>query len=583
MIKNLLKRQKIIVLLIIILSTQSLTSVSAAVKEGSKCSKVGATTASAGKKYTCLKSGKKLVWSKGITIKVTSKPTSTAIPIAKSQLAADSRITAASALTNLDICKTEDKTPYFLGDGILGYGNGFPRADFTISGKKTAKVLVVPMAFKNLPFTDNRNQPGSGPKSDLEQLTEVIPTVESSFKTLSANKFEVNFDILPKVQWWTFNTDSPFSTEWGVPHTPALEKILANEKMGFSFKGYDTVVFATGNGILGRNKITSAQAGIVKTKNSDSDRASVVFMIGALDRSTIWVHELGHSLFGLEDLYPFSDASAGRRTDRTSGTARWDLMADSSETVLLQWNRFLMGWLDDFEVRCISEQSSSIHYLARDYFGKDPKLLTVNLSPGVTLAAEAKPGSSSSIIDGSRLLLYTINTHIESGAEPIVVQNTLFSRGETASMLGWTFNVLDSDDAGILIEVVKTDINKFIPPAPKPRPTQSSSPSSKIKVEKGEVLSAGLLKARATWYVMGHESYRVYVIAADDDQKVFFESGVRNNSQNPIVVDISGLPCNREIRVVTMFFSEKDGKGERMVRDNNDLTILACEDTTKKP
>jgi hypothetical protein len=32
-----------------------------------------------------------------------------------------------------------------------------------------------------------------------------------------------------------------------------------------------------------------------------------------------------------------------------------------------------------------------------------------------------------------------------------------------------------------------------------------------------------------------------------------------------------------------MFFSEKDGKGERLVRENKDLPILACEDTAKKP
>jgi hypothetical protein len=42
----------------------------AAVKAGASCSKVGATSTYAGKKYTCIKSGKKLVWDKGVTVVV---------------------------------------------------------------------------------------------------------------------------------------------------------------------------------------------------------------------------------------------------------------------------------------------------------------------------------------------------------------------------------------------------------------------------------------------------------------------------------------------------------------------------------
>ena len=55
----------------------------AAVKAGAACSKLGATSTSAGKKYTCIKSGKKLVWNKGVAVAVpkpTSTPTATPSP-----------------------------------------------------------------------------------------------------------------------------------------------------------------------------------------------------------------------------------------------------------------------------------------------------------------------------------------------------------------------------------------------------------------------------------------------------------------------------------------------------------------------
>jgi len=51
----------------------------AAVSPGAKCSKAGATSTYNGKKYTCVKSGKKLVWNKGVALE---KPTPVATPSA---------------------------------------------------------------------------------------------------------------------------------------------------------------------------------------------------------------------------------------------------------------------------------------------------------------------------------------------------------------------------------------------------------------------------------------------------------------------------------------------------------------------
>ena len=46
----------------------------AAVKPGTKCAKQGQTSTSAGIKHTCVKSGKKLVWNKGVSVKAAAKP-----------------------------------------------------------------------------------------------------------------------------------------------------------------------------------------------------------------------------------------------------------------------------------------------------------------------------------------------------------------------------------------------------------------------------------------------------------------------------------------------------------------------------
>jgi len=54
--------------------TLNLSTATAAVKPGTTCKKVGQISNSAGIKYTCIKSGKRLVWNKGFGTKSTSPP-----------------------------------------------------------------------------------------------------------------------------------------------------------------------------------------------------------------------------------------------------------------------------------------------------------------------------------------------------------------------------------------------------------------------------------------------------------------------------------------------------------------------------
>jgi hypothetical protein len=60
--------RKVLVLLIAV-SLFGFAPVHAAVKTGAKCTKHKATTTTKGMKYTCIKSGSKLVWSKAVTVK----------------------------------------------------------------------------------------------------------------------------------------------------------------------------------------------------------------------------------------------------------------------------------------------------------------------------------------------------------------------------------------------------------------------------------------------------------------------------------------------------------------------------------
>ena len=80
---NLKMYKRLLALLAVTLVLVSLeTTATAAVKPGTTCKKVGQTSTTAGIKYTCVKSGKKLVWNKGVAA---NKPTPT--PISSDQFA----------------------------------------------------------------------------------------------------------------------------------------------------------------------------------------------------------------------------------------------------------------------------------------------------------------------------------------------------------------------------------------------------------------------------------------------------------------------------------------------------------------
>ena len=69
-----MKHKGYLALAIVLLLTLASPVQAATPKAGAKCTKVGITATAAGKKFTCVKSGNKLVWNKGVAIKAAPKP-----------------------------------------------------------------------------------------------------------------------------------------------------------------------------------------------------------------------------------------------------------------------------------------------------------------------------------------------------------------------------------------------------------------------------------------------------------------------------------------------------------------------------
>ena len=83
-----------LVFALLVLSTPN---ASAAIKSGSTCKTLGKTQSVAGKKFTCVKSGKKLVWKKGVRIKANALAEAKAAAELKEKLEAEAKAAEAEA------------------------------------------------------------------------------------------------------------------------------------------------------------------------------------------------------------------------------------------------------------------------------------------------------------------------------------------------------------------------------------------------------------------------------------------------------------------------------------------------------
>jgi M6 family metalloprotease-like protein len=413
-----------------LLFSGSVVVANAAVKQGAKCTKVGKIQTVKGKTFTCLKSGNKLSWVRNTVGSNTTVPS--IVDLSKS-----STITPIADLSPIEVCKTIDLTSRSVGT------NGFPRPANVANGKSEIKILVLPIIFEEIPFTD----------ADLANLQKALKETSDFYARSSFNRVKLTFEIPAKNLWVRLKTTAK---DYGIlPNKPQQNNeiivkdtfLLADKEIDFS--KYDSVVIESGS-----NPLTSVGQGfggqVFSTKTGNVIGATLEIGLAA-GQAHIIAHELGHSLYGLEDLYVFLN-SQRPSVPEPKPAGRWDVMSDSSGLDdFFAWNKLLMGWVKDEEVRCLQNQSATTHYLAGRTSSVGPKLLLINLAPGVTLAMESRTYYSKN----QGLLIYKIDTNINHGDGPITAEKNTLDKGQKKTFGNWTIEVKDSTTTGLLVSVVK--------------------------------------------------------------------------------------------------------------------------------
>ncbi|MFV1970662.1 MAG: hypothetical protein ACC683_06605 [Acidimicrobiia bacterium] len=168
----------------------------------------------------------------------------------------------------------------------------------------------------------------------------------------------------------------------------------------------------------------------------------------------LWLnHEIGHSL-GLTDLYRYE-------TQSFEWTGEFSLMGDIGGTApeLFAYERWLLGWLDDNQILCVSEGEHVVSLTAVELGGETTAVIVPRAGSRIVVIESRRPIGLDSALLTPGALVYTVDSSIEAGYGPIIVENggETIQPGESVSIDGVTVTVLEDRADGYIVGVTISD------------------------------------------------------------------------------------------------------------------------------
>lgn len=282
-------------------------SYAAEVRSGAKCSKLGSTSTANGKKFTCIKSGKNLIWDKGVIVKASSKPNTDTVhkptepatsPTPKpTQSAPTIKVSNLSEYRPIKECELKNA-----GQNNDVNQSHSPRATLPVDTRKPIRVLVFSVDFPDL-ISSNQNAP---------DFKEMISEIDSFYTSQSNGKIQLAWTLSPNFHRMSRTIDS-----YGVGSRAAGSVWELNyDIQDLAFKTYKRddfdVVIGSAPTSTTREQIASSPA--FPTRDAKYKPATYLGGDYWSNRQswTIPAHEFGHFALGLADLYDFKASMLGQ-------------------------------------------------------------------------------------------------------------------------------------------------------------------------------------------------------------------------------------------------------------------------------
>ena len=408
----------------------------AVAKAGAKCAKAGNTEVVKEKSYTCIKSGKKLVWRTSSQKTITSKPST---PIAN--------LSDAVLFSNLDKCKIIDGDPQ-----TTNMTAGFPIPDGRIDLVKGAKMQII-----GVDFPDKIG----GTKSPKELNQNKTASVEKFWTAQSTNpvKFEWNWSAD-----WVRMPNSINSYSLGGSFFQGLfndkayfsfaREIISKTDLGTDFTGVNFLFIVFPPGV----KNEEIGSFLVHTQGTYTTNEGNIFNLimagGDYANANTYIHEFGHAL-GLTDIRDTTNVG-----NQKSDGMYYDVMNNYSYPELLVWHRFLLGFLETSQIHCINSTEASTHWLVPvASASKQVKGIVIPLSSTEAVIIESRRaiGFDTALSSRSDLVgavVYTLDSKIPYRRTPVKVAQVL-KNNDSVNISGYKISVVESGDFGDVVKVEK--------------------------------------------------------------------------------------------------------------------------------
>lgn len=407
----------------------------AAVKAGGKCSMPGAATTSGGIKFVCVKSGSKVVWK--VSTSVATKPITVDLVAACKLPVADGR-----------------------GDVSIG---GWPRIKERLQSTGDVIATVVMVDFSDAPAT----------MTPAEAFARISPSADV-FKEVSYGKF--NYTFKPQLKWYRMSKKSSEYVTGGwtfISHRAYISEAAKLADLDVDFSKTDSLIIlanpdAQGMGYSGPAFAAIRSSGITLDGKYISNGATSAYDLN--NWKAIWLnHEVTHTL-GLVDLYAFTQENSANRHDGLRYTGEFSYMGfnsfESNSPSLFAYERWNLGWLDDSQIKCMSDSKTTQLITPVETIG-GVKAVMVPISKTKAVVIESRrPLGIDSKLAKSGALVYVVDSTNQSGLGPIKVYPSDVTSdprylqapravGEKITIGGVTVTVTQSNESGDTVEVSK--------------------------------------------------------------------------------------------------------------------------------
>ena len=426
---------RLIALLVItplLLSSQLSTS-HAVAKAGAKCTKVGSKSVVGAKTFTCIKSGKKLVWDKGV-----------------------------SAVVAVDLL-ADCKLPIADGRGDVSIG-GWPRIDERLKSTGGVIATVVMVDFPDAPAS----------MTPTDAFARISPSADV-FNEMSYGKLSYTFK--PQLKWYRMSKKSTDYVAGGwtfIKHRDYIVEAAKLADVDIDFSKTDSLIIlanpdSTGIGNSGPAFAAIRKNGITLDGKYISNGATSAYDLN--NWKSIWLnHEVTHTL-GLVDLYAFTQSNPANRYDGLRYTGEFSYMGfssyESNAPSLFAFERWNLGWINDSQIKCLKDaKSTELISPVQTSGGVKAVIIPISRTKAVVIESRRAIGIDKNIAK-SGALVYVVDSSIQSGQGPVKVFPSDVSSdprylkaprafGESVTTEGITVKVTKSDASGDTVEITKS-------------------------------------------------------------------------------------------------------------------------------